>query len=77
MARKQGKNPGRLVVSIRYGDAADSKKRLATVLRILMEAATKSTATSRKNMIVEEEKTSRHAPNAEGLTEAQKGQHNA
>ena len=75
VAKKQGKNQKRLVVSIRQIASPDAEAKLSHAIDILLKAAAKST-------IAEEEKLPRHSPREERLTdgklsEAVKGQENA
>ena len=72
VAKKQGKNQKRLVVSIRQIASPDAEAKLSHAIDILLKAAAKST-------IAEEEKLPRHNPRGEGwtsvkLAEAKKGQ---
>ncbi len=62
---RQNKKGLRIVVC--NENLPDSGERRRRVIDILMKAATRSAAASRKNTIAEEEKTPRHAPSKKGL----------
>ena len=68
VAKKQGKNQKRLVVSIRQIASPGADAKLSRVVNILLKAATRGTIVSEKETVAEKEKSPHHIPREEGLT---------